>query len=246
MSMPAQLDASVSNKPPLPSGLLIATILLILQIVTRAGFLAFTLVRSSRFYLDNPLFLILAVIIPALLLILTVAMVALIFARTPAAKPYGITVCILSLAWQIYSIVRLITVYASHPNISVSPIAITVSIAYIAVFTLALIVLIMWRVSDATPPPLPAVTTETSYPAIMTQTSHRGLAQASLICALCGPLAMIILGPVALGLCIAARTKMSKSKNDDGAGMALSGIIIGSIETVLSVGLVGLAIVMQF
>jgi Domain of unknown function (DUF4190) len=246
MSMPAQLDARASNKPPLPSGLLIATILVILQIVARAGFLATTLVRSSRFFLDNPIFLILAVIVPALLLIMTIVMVALIFARTPAAKPYGITVCILSLAWQIYSIIRLISLYASHPNISVSPIAITVSIAYIAIFTLALIFLIRWRVGEAVPPPLLAATTETSHPAVMTQTSHRGLAQASLICALCGPLAMIILGPVALGLGIAARTKMSKSKNFDGAGMALAGIIIGAIETVLSVGLVGLAIVMQF
>jgi hypothetical protein len=237
MSMP-QLNPSASNKPPLPAGLLTATILVILQIVTRAGFLVSTLVMSSRF-LDNPIFLILAVVIPAVLLILTIVMVALIFARTPAAKPYGITVCILNLVSQIYGIGRLITVYASHPNISISAIAITVNIAYLAVFTVALIVLIRWRPRDATaPPPLPLAT-------VTPETSHRGLALASLICALCGPLAMVILGPVALGLGIAARTKMSKSKNFDGAGMALAGIIIGSIETVLSVLIVLAAIFME-
>jgi hypothetical protein len=236
MSMPAQLNPSVSNKPPLPSGLLIATILVIMQIVVRASFLVSTLVMSSRF-LNIPTFLINVVIIPALLLILTIVMVALIFATTPAAKPYGITVCILNLVVGLYGIGRLITLYASHPNIPISALPITVGVAYLAIFTLALIFLIRWRVRDAAPPPLPAVTPETS---------HRGLAQASLICAICGPLAIIILGPVALGLGIAARTNMSKSGNFDGAGMALAGIIIGSIETALSVLAVLLVIATQF
>jgi Domain of unknown function (DUF4190) len=236
MSMPPQLNRSASNKPPLPSGLMIATILVIMQIVVRASFLVSTLVMSSRF-LGNPTFLILTVVIPAILLILTIVMVALIFARTPAAKPYGITVCILNLVSQIYGLGRLITIYTSHPNIPVSVLAITVGVAYLAIFTVALIFLIRWRVRDAAPPPLPTATLETS---------HRGLAQASLICAICGPLAMIILGPVALGLGISARTKMSKSKNFDGAGMALAGIIVGSIETALSVLLVLLAIVTLF
>jgi Domain of unknown function (DUF4190) len=238
MSMPAQLNFSTSNKSKLPNGLLIATILVILQIVVRASFLVSTLVMSARF-LGNGTFLILVVLIPAVLLILTIVMVALIFARTPAAKPYGITVCILNLVSQVYGIGRLITIYATHPNISISPLAIAVSIAYLAVFTVALIFLIRWRVRDAAvPPPLP-------LSAATPETSHRGLALASLICAICGPLAMIILGPVALGLGIAARTKMSRSKNFDGAGMALAGIIIGSIETVLSVLIVLAAIAME-
>jgi hypothetical protein len=213
---------------------LVATILVIMQIVVRASFLVSTLVMSFRF-LNIPTFLTLVVIIPAVLLILTIAMVALILARTPAAKPYGIIVCILNLVVQIYGIGRLITVYASH-NLPIRSLPIAVGVAYLAIFTLALIVLIRWRVRDAAPPPLPAVTP---------QTSHRGLAQASLICAICGPLAMIILGPVALGLGIAARTKMSKSGNFDGAGMALAGIIIGSIETALSVLVVLAAIVAE-
>ena len=236
MSMPAQPNASVANKPPLPTGLLIATVLVILQMVARAVFLATALVVNLR-VLQNPPFLILAVIIPALLLILTIVMVALIFAKTPAARPYGITVCILNLLVQIYAVSRLITVYASHPTFRPSALSISISIAYLTVFTLALIFLIRWRVRDAAPPPLPASAFETS---------HRGLARASLICAICAPFVMIILGPVALGLGIAARTKMSRSKNFDGAGMALAGIIIGAIETVVSVLLVLLALVTLF
>jgi hypothetical protein len=211
----------------------------ILQMVARAGFLASALLVNSRF-LNIPSFLIFAVIIPALLLLLTIPMVVLIFAKAPAAKPYGITICILNLLAQIYAVIRLITVYVSHPTLPFSVLSITISIAYVTVFTLALIFLIRWPVSDAGgPPPLPTGVVPTG----VVETSHRGLAQASLICAICGPLAMVILGPVALGLGIAARRKMSKSKNFDGAGMALAGIIIGAIETVVAVPLVLLAIV---
>jgi hypothetical protein len=221
MSTVAQSDMSAPKKPPLPIGLLVATILVILQMVTRAGFLVNTRVMTSRL-LNYPYFLVFVVIIPALLLILDIVMVALIFARTPAAKPYGITVCIVNLVFSIYGIGNLIIFYASHPNISLNPISITVTIAYLAIFTLALIFLIRWTVSDAI----------AQYPAAVATpgTSYRGMAQASLICAICGPLVMIILGPTALGLGIAARTKMRSSKNFDGAGMALAGIIIGSIE----------------
>jgi hypothetical protein len=83
---------------------------------------------------------------------------------------------------------------------------------------------------------------ETSAPA---GASARGLAKGSLICAICGPLALIILGPVALGLGIAARSKMRAANNFDGAGMALAGIIIGSIETVIAVIAIALALAMR-
>jgi hypothetical protein len=73
----------------------------------------------------------------------------------------------------------------------------------------------------------------------------RGLAKASLICGICGPLALIILGPVALGLGIAARSKMRTTNNFDGGGMATAGIILGSIETVIALIAVFLAIAMR-
>jgi len=149
MSTQPQLATSASTKPPLPIGLLIATILVILQMVARAGFLVTALVMNSRF-LGNAPFLVFAVIIPALLLTLTIVMVALIFARTPAAKPFGIVVCILNLLTQINVVGRLISLYSSHPNIAVSAVTVTISVAYIAVFTLVLVFLIRWPIGDAT------------------------------------------------------------------------------------------------
>jgi Domain of unknown function (DUF4190) len=75
--------------------------------------------------------------------------------------------------------------------------------------------------------------------------SARGLAKASLICGICGPLAMIILGPVALGLGIAARSKMQAANNFDGRGMATAGIVLGSIETVIALIAIALVIAMR-
>jgi len=72
------------------------------------------------------------------------------------------------------------------------------------------------------------------------------MAKASLICAICGPLLMLILGPIALGLGVTARSKVDSSKNFDGAGMALAGIIVGSIETVVSILVVLFAIAFRF
>jgi hypothetical protein len=71
------------------------------------------------------------------------------------------------------------------------------------------------------------------------------MAQASLICAICGPLFMIVLGPVSLGLGIAARAKMRRSGNFDGQGMALAGVIIGAIEMAILVLLLVVAIAVR-
>jgi hypothetical protein len=235
MSTLAQPDMSASKRPPLPMGLLIAAILVAVQVIARAGFLIYGLAVNFRsFY--NVSVLILSFIIPVLLLVMTTAMVALIFARTPAAKPFGITVCILNLVYQLFTTGRIVSFYFSHPNLSVGWIFITVTVAYLTVFTLALIFLLRWRVGDAPGQYVPVTTPGMSF---------KGMAKASLICAICGPLLMVILGPTALGLGIAARTKMRRSNNFDGAGMALAGIIIGSIEIVVSVLAILLAIAIR-
>jgi len=237
MSNLTQPDTGASMKPPLPIGLLIATILVIVQVIARAGFLANSLLISARFF-DKNSALILSLIVPALLLVLTIVMVALIFARTPAAKPYGITVCILNLVYQLYTIGRVVSLSFSNPRFSIGVIFIVISIAYITIFTLALIFLIRWRAGGDGEQYTP--------PAATAGASSRGMATASLVCAICGPLLMLILGPTALGLGIAARSKMRRSNNFDGAGMALAGIIIGSIETVVSVLAILFVIAMRF
>jgi hypothetical protein len=144
---PAQPNTGGAKKP-LPTGLLVATILVILQTMSRAGFLLYGLTVNSRF-LDIPSYLIFVVLIPVLLLILSIVMVVLIVARSAAAKPFGITVCILNIVIQVYGIVRLISFYSSYPA-AISAITITIVIAYLAVFTLALIFLIRWTAAEAT------------------------------------------------------------------------------------------------
>jgi hypothetical protein len=148
LSTPAQPNTSAAKKPPLPTGLLVATILVILQMMSRGGFLLYSLAMNSRF-LDVPTYLIFVVLIPALLLVLSIVMVALIFARNPAAKPFGITVCILNIANQMYVISRLASLYSSY-HVAISAMTITLVTAYLAVFVLALIFLIRWTPADAT------------------------------------------------------------------------------------------------
>jgi hypothetical protein len=244
MSVQAQPGVGVAAKPALPTALLVMTILLALQAFVRAGFLITTLWVSARF-LSNATFLLLSVLVPAILLILTVVMVILIFVRAPAAKPYGITVCALNIVFQLFAVGRFVSLYSSNPRIPINPQFVLTSIAYLTIFTLALIFLARWA-----PTPAFAATGVTprrsAAPVGLAGESYRGKAQASLICALCGPLFLVVLGPLALGLGIAARSGMKASGNFDGQGMALTGIIVGSIEIAVMALLVLLAIAMRF
>jgi hypothetical protein len=139
---------STAGKPPLPTGLLVVTILVILQVLVRAGFLINSVTRNAQF-LSNPTLLIQSVIIPLILMALTAVMIALIFSRAPAAKPYGITVCCLNLAFQLYAIGSFVFIVLSNPNLPIAqnfPVPFAVlSTAFIAVFALELIMLARWQ-----------------------------------------------------------------------------------------------------
>jgi len=94
----------------------------------------------------------------------------------------------------------------------------------------------------ATRPPPPAP--PPGFPAAVTAgKSYRGMAVGSLVCALVGiPLISPILSTVAIVLGAIARTKMRASHNFDGRGMALAGIIIGTIELVISLAIIAVII----
>ena len=154
MSVQAQPVTSAASKQPLPTDLLFVTILVTLLVLVRAGFLinsvtGFLINSVTRNLLSNPTFLFKIVIIPIILMGLTAVMIALVFSRAPAAKPYGITVCSLNLAYQLYSIVTFVFVVVSNPNLSIArnfPVLFAVlSTATIAIFTLELIFLARWR-----------------------------------------------------------------------------------------------------
>jgi thiol-disulfide isomerase/thioredoxin len=98
-------------------------------------------------------------------------------------------------------------------------------------------------------PTVPGSAVTSSPPAGMVGQSSKGLAVASLVCAICWPLfppSVILLGPVALSLGIAARNKMRATNNFDGRGMARAGIIIGAIDTITvwSLMLLGAAVIL--
>jgi len=152
MSVQAQPLTSAASKQRLPTDLLIVTILVTLLVLVRAGFLINSVTRSSQL-LSNPTFLlqivIIPLIIPLILMGLTVVMIVLVFSRAPAAKPYGITVCSLNLAFQLYSIATFVFIVVSNQNVSIArnfPVLFAVlSTATIAIFTLELIFLARWR-----------------------------------------------------------------------------------------------------
>ena len=65
---------------------------------------------------------------------------------------------------------------------------------------------------------------------------NNGMAIASLVCALVGLTGLgFVLGPVAVVLGIAG---LSSSERDGGRGVAMAGIVIGAIETLLTIALV--------
>lgn|ERR1043166_1985840 len=146
--MSVQPMMSVANKPPLPAGLLVVTILATVQVVVRAGFLVNFIARNTQ-YLSNPVLLIQSVIIPIVLMVLTAVMVVLVFSRTPAAKPFGIAVCALNLAFQLYSIGSFMLVVLSNPNFSFARnppyLFFGLSAAYFTIFVLEIIFLALWQ-----------------------------------------------------------------------------------------------------
>lgn len=233
MSTTAQVGTSAAKKSPLPTGLLLATLLVIAQVMVRSYFIARLLYIVPAAMLANTGFLFVAVLIPSLLVILTIAMVLLIFARLPVAKPIGLTICILNILYFLYGTVNLLLYRftMSGPQMLV----LLTNIAYIAILAAALLFLFKWPVRLGS-----------SATSMVAGASYRGMAQASLICAICGPLIIVILGPTALGLGLAARRGMREAKNFDGEGMALAGVIIGSIETAIGVLAILLFVAMRF
>lgn len=149
MSITIQRGASAGTKPPLPTGLLIATWLVVALALTRGGLLAWS-VMNSRQLLAYPPTLIQSLLLPTLLLALTIVMITLIFARTPSAKPFGITVCVAALLFQALVVFSVASVYLGGSSARGFPIQfVALSAASITVFTLELIFLALWTPEQA-------------------------------------------------------------------------------------------------
>ena len=90
---------------------------------------------------------------------------------------------------------------------------------------------------DIPPPPIPAPPRETA--GVRPGRSYSGMATGSLVCAIVGVfIFQPLLGAVAIGLGAVARWKMRGSKNFDGYGRALAGIIIGAIVLAITVAVI--------
>lgn len=86
------------------------------------------------------------------------------------------------------------------------------------------------------PHPQPLPFSSTAYSGVTPGKSYQGMAIGSLVTAIVGvPLAfLMILGPIGIVLGGVARSKMNISGNRNGQGMALAGIIIGSIDILIT------------
>lgn len=90
--------------------------------------------------------------------------------------------------------------------------------------------------SDTDKPAAEAVPSppDTPPPAIAPGKSYKSLATVSLVLALIGLFIFgLVLCPIAIILAAIARIKMGKEHNPDGNGIALAGLIVGIIGTVI-------------
>src|SRR5262249_27780790 len=120
MSMPIDPYAGAPGKARLPAALLTATILVIVLTIVRADLLVMSVVRNARAF-ANPVLLVQAVVIPAILVLLSAVMVILVFVRTPAARVFGIVVCIVQLAWQVLGVVTFTYTWLALTNARALP-----------------------------------------------------------------------------------------------------------------------------
>jgi len=106
MSTTIEPNTGTLARSSLPTGLVITTILVLLYTAARA-FLLFNLLwfGGGPWFADPTLRLQVA-IIPGTLLLFAVLMIILVFARVPAAKGFGIGVCMLNLMWLLYLFAR--------------------------------------------------------------------------------------------------------------------------------------------
>jgi hypothetical protein len=151
-------EVPTSGKPgdALPASVQVAAVLLIVQAVVRVGFLLLTLSRlisaqaPSALY-RSPLFVIQSIGLPAAFTVAGLVAGFLVFQRSPGARSFGLVLCAVGLAYQLYAFSTVIYVVMTRPSIHLPWFSFVVSPAFMAVYLVGLIIFIVWRQPQTNP-----------------------------------------------------------------------------------------------
>jgi len=139
-----------------PASVQIAAVLLIVQAVIRVGFLLLTLSTLisanawSALY-RSPLFLIQSIGLPAAFVVAGLVAGILVFQRSSGARSFGLALCAVGLAYQLYAFGSVIYVVMMRPSIHLPWFSWVVSPVFIAVYLAGLIIFILWRQPQTNP-----------------------------------------------------------------------------------------------
>jgi phosphoglycerol transferase MdoB-like AlkP superfamily enzyme len=147
-----------SGKPDdaLPPSVQFAAVLLIAQAVIRVGFLLVTLstlitVQAASALYRNPLFVIQSIVVPAVFVVAGLVAGILVLQRSPGARSFGLVLCAVGLAYQLYAFSSFIYVAMTRPAIHFPWFSWVISPVYIAVYLTGLIIFILWRQPQTNP-----------------------------------------------------------------------------------------------
>jgi hypothetical protein len=154
--MVGEVPHSGNPSDALPASVQVAAVLLIVQAVIRVGFLLLTLSRlisaqaPSALY-RSPLFVIQSIGLPAAFIVAGLVAGVLVFQRSSGARSFGLVLCAVGLAYQLYAIGSIVYLLFTRPSIHLPWLSWVVSPVFIAVYLAGLVIFILWRQPQTNP-----------------------------------------------------------------------------------------------
>jgi hypothetical protein len=148
MTLGAVPHSGNPGDPP-PAPVQVAAVLLIVQALIRVGFLLLTLftlssVHASSTLYRSPFFVIQAIGVPAAFIVAGLVAGILVFQRASAARPFGLVLCAVGLAYQLYAIGSVLYLFFTRPSIHLPWFSWVVPPAFFAVYLAGLVIFILW------------------------------------------------------------------------------------------------------
>jgi hypothetical protein len=139
-----------------PASVQVAAVLLIVQAVVRVGFLLLTLstlisANVPSVLYRSPLFIMQSIVFPAAFIVAGLVAGILVFQRSSGARSFGLVLCAVGLAYQLYAFGSVIYLVMTRPSIHLPWFSWVVSPVYITVYLAGLIIFILWRQPQTNP-----------------------------------------------------------------------------------------------
>jgi hypothetical protein len=151
-------EVPLSGKPgdAPPASVQVAAVLLIVQAVIRVGFLLLTVSMLISAHVSwaiyrSPFFVIQTIGLPAALIVAGLITGVLIFQRSSGARSFGLVLCAVGLAYQLYAFGAVIYVFMMRPSMHLPWFSWVVSPVFFAVYLAGLIIFILWRQPQTNP-----------------------------------------------------------------------------------------------